>query len=401
MVQRLGGVLLAQEIDVKDLKRRRRAKKAKRFFKKLIGVLLIAVFAVLVYYTKDRWIPFFDGIATRYLPASQNTGELAAGNFPIKITGSSNYKVETMENAFALLDDANFCVYSVSGEKMIYKQNHYANPFFCTNSKKALVYDMGGKNFSLESKYKTIYEKKIEDAIIFARLGGNDYAAVVTKSDSFVSVMTVYNGYGEEIFKWKSVDSRIADVAFLPSGTGCVVATIDASNGQLVSELHRFNFDQKDEIWNSSDIDTMVLALKIMDDGTIVEVGDTKCAYYSSAGEYIGSYAYKTSLVDYSVSGQKAALLLENEERRKSSLVIIGDIKEDIKEINVSDSSKQVLAEGEKVLLMTENSIDEYASDGSIRTSVKISDDYMDFHKIGNYIFLLGYSDINRIDFNG
>ncbi len=400
-MQKLGGVLLAQEIDVKDLKRRRRAKKAKKFFKKLIGVLLIAVFGVLVYYTRDRWIPFFDGIATRYLPTAQNNGELAAGNFPIKITGSSDYKVGTMEGAFALLDDTNFCVYSVNGERMIYKQHHYANPFFCTNNKKALIYDMGGKTFSLESKYKTVYEKTIEDAIIFARLGGNDYAAVVTKSDSFVSVMTIYNSFGEEIFKWKSVDSRIADVDFLPSGSGCVVATVDASKGQLVSKLHRFNFDQKDEIWASSDIDTMILSLKIMDDGRIAEIGDTKCAYYSSTGEYIGSYAYKTSLVDYSVSGKQTALLFENEERRKSSLVIIGDIKENIKEISTSDSSKQVLAEDEKVLLMTEKSIDEYASDGSIRTDVKISDDYIDFHKIGNYIFLLGYSDINRIDFNG
>lgn len=63
---------MAQEIDIKDLKRKRKLKKRKKFARRLIALLIIVLIGAVIYYTKDRWLPFFDGIATRYLPTEAN-----------------------------------------------------------------------------------------------------------------------------------------------------------------------------------------------------------------------------------------------------------------------------------------------------------------------------------------
>ncbi len=392
---------MSQEIDIRDLKRKRKAKKRKKLAKQIIAILIIIFIGAAVYYTKDRWLPFFDGIATRYLPKSENNGELAKGNFPLKISNYESCQIATLENSVAVIDDMNFFIYSADGENLADKQLNYSNPILETNNRKALIYDMGGTSFRLESKYKNLYTRKSDDTIILARLGHSENVAVVTKSDKFVSVMTVYNGSGEEIFKWKSVDSRIIDVTFTAADDGCIVTVFDANAGQLVSQLYRFSFDKTKEIWTSQNIDTMVISTRIRDDGTIVAFGDTKCAYYNKNGEYIGSYAYNSKLVDYSCSDTVTALIFKNEERRKSSLVLINDIKTDIKETVINEDVKHVITDGENAFLMTGSKIDEYSVNGTKKSTVSIGDEYNDFHKLGNYIFLLGYTNISRIDFVG
>lgn len=70
---------------------------------------------------------------------------------------------------------------------------------------------MGGTTFSLESKYKNVYTKTVDNNIILARLSSNDNVAVITKSDKFLCIMTIYNGSGDVIYTWKCAEGRIID----------------------------------------------------------------------------------------------------------------------------------------------------------------------------------------------
>ena len=115
---------MAQEFDLKGLQKQRRAKKRKRFFKKLIVVLIIISVGAILYYTRDNWLPFFDGIATKYLTATQNDGELAEGKFPLKISGGSDYQIGTLENYFSVVDDTHFYIYTSDGKLTLDKQHN-------------------------------------------------------------------------------------------------------------------------------------------------------------------------------------------------------------------------------------------------------------------------------------
>ena len=391
---------MAQELDIRELKRHRRNKKRKRLLKKMLAVLLLLLVGILVYITRERWIPFFDGIATRYLPTSANDGELAQGNFPIEISGFSDYKVGVMDNAFAVLNETNFALYSPDGKKLVDNQHNYSRPVLHSNNRKALIYDIGGVEFRLESKYKTVYTKKMDNSILLARLSDGDKVAVVTASDNAICDLTIFDGYGEQIYKAKFYE-RILDVTFSASNEGCLITALDSSGGQLVSRLERYSFTKDQPVWTSSNLDTLVLATRFRNDGSIVAIGDTKAFTCDNKGEVTGSYTYESQLIDYVDSGSMTALLFANEERRRSGLVLFSDIDSSLKEVTLEENAKRLHLNEDKVLVMTDRQIYEYTSAGTVQTDVDIGDMYTDFRKLSRYIFLLGDSEINRIDFAG
>lgn len=393
------GTDMTQELDIKGLKRHRRIKKRNRFIKKVLLVLVLISIGCVVFFTRSSWIPFFDGIATRYTVAVVNDGALAEGNFPLKLPSASGYQVGTLESSLAVVDDSHFYIYSADGVKTVDKQHSFAKPVLFSNSKKALLYDMNGKQFQLESKYKTIYKKDTTDGIIFGRIAPNDNVAVVTGADGFVAAMTIYNSTGEAFYTWKSASERIIDVAFTGIGDGCIVTTFGASGGRLVSKLYKLSFNTKEAVWESEQLDTLAISAQMRDDGGIVVFGDTQTAYYDKDGKYISSYNYSTNLVDYDASGSTTALLFRNVERRTASLVIMQKDTATAITVPMTTAAEKVIVDGENVLIMSQKNITAYSADGNVISTAEISDEYTDFYKLGEHIFLLGFTDINRIDF--
>ena len=268
---------MAIENDVSELRRRQKSKNRRNFLIKFFAVLTVAVLVVIAVLTKDSWYPYLDGILTKVPAASDNTdnAELAEGKFPIAVSGGSDYQLKAMDNYFAFLDDSKFFVYTADGEPVIEKQHTYANPILTVSNKKALIYDLGGNGFSLESKYKTIYEKTCDQTILMAELSSSDLAAVVTKSDKYLAQLDIYDSDGKNIFTYKSYDSRITDVTFLNDNSGCIITTLGASGGKVQSGLIRFSFNSTEMIWQSEKVDCLAVCTPIDANGDII-------GYYSN-----------------------------------------------------------------------------------------------------------------------
>lgn len=387
--------------DISQIKQHKRAQKLKKLLKKLLVLLIVLSVIATVYFTRSLWYPMLDGIAGR-LPSvtsgSKNSGELAEGNFPIKITGGTAYQVGSIGNCLMLLADTHYYIYDLDGKLLSESQHTYANPVMSAEQKRAIVYDLGGKSFRLVSKNNVIFEKTLDDAIVFARLSGNGNCAVVTKSDTYLAVLTVYDSTGKEIFYYKSYDGRITDVSFTLNGDGCIINMLDAGGGQLLSTLERFRFTEEKSVWKSDSLDTMTISAVPMYDGTIVAVGDTKCAYYDKLGVNTGCYDYKYDLIGYSCSNELTALLFSNQERRHTRLVLISDISAQPVELDIDEAS-HVFVERGAAYVLDDKSLTAYSSSGEAVDSVELESEYNNFHRLGNYIYLLGYDEINRIDF--
>ena len=341
--------------DISMLRERRKKKKAERFLKKLIIILAAAAAVLGIVFTKNLWYPKLDGILTK-IPAPENTAELAEGYFPLSIEGGASYQLLAVDNCLALADDSHFFIHNADGKIISSAQHTYSNPVITTGSKKILLYDLGGKSFALYSKYKNVYTKNTEEPILIARLGNNDIAAVVTKSDKYPSVLMVYDGTGKNIFNYRSV-SRIIDVTFNSDSSGCYITTVGVSGGFIVSRMLYYKFDKIDHneqgdpvpIWQTMALETLALSVRLYGEDKIILIGDKMCAYYDINGLLIDSYTYKRQLADYSVDGSVAAMIFKNEERRSSELVIFdcasGSIKEkplDYESLNVQVSEDTV-----------------------------------------------------------
>ena len=393
--------------DVSNLKQQRKQKKIFRFLKKLMIFIIAAALVVAVILTKDIWYPRLNGILNK-IPSNDNSSELAGGYFPLSIEGGASYQLEKSDNAFVLLDDAHFVTYNLDGKVLFTKQHTFAKPILTVSGQKSLIYDLGGTSFSLLGKYKEVYSKSTDYAILLARLSGSDYAAVVTKSDKFMSMLMIYDGNGQNIFNYGSVE-RIIDVTFNSDSTGCYITTIGSEDGVIVSKIMYYRFDgiDRDEagnpvpVWQTNGLETLAISVRLFGSDKILVFGDNLCAYYDNAGNLLNTYNYENELCGYDSDENNAVLLFRNTELRTASFVSIDGLNGTVTETALDKSAENIQLSDGAVLIHGENSINEYTPLGEELTSVKLESDYDNFRKIGSYIFLMGYDKINRIDFNG
>ncbi len=389
--------------DISELRKQRQAKKTRSFILKIFIILLLCGAALLAVFTKNIWFPYLSGVVST-IPetvSQENTpAELAQGQFPIKVEGGMGYQLMNMDNAIALLDDSRFHVYNADGKVMNEKGHSYANPILCVSDSTALIYDEGGREFSLEGKYKTIYSKTTDDVIYLAKLSKDQQAAVVTKSDKFLAMLKVYDKNGDDIFTYYSYDSRIINVAFNNSGSGCLVTVLTAEGGQLMSKMIRFDFSDTEPKWTSEAVATLALDVGFTSDGSIVMIGDTATATFSSEGALISTYTYEDPITDYDFNENITAVMTENADIRETSLIVFeGSDCTSPTVTDMGESVGKVFIDGSEAYILAGKGIEIYSANGTKTGSISMEDDYDDLCKSGKYVYLLGYDSINRIEF--
>lgn len=392
---------MAINTDVREMKRFKRNKKAKSLARKLIPALLLIAVAAAVVLTKNIWYPKLDGIMKKIPTFTvENSGELAEGNFPISITGGSGYQLLPMNGYFSLLDESHLRIYDTNGELNCDVQHEYANPVMAANSRRVLIYDLGGKKLRVVNRHKTVFEKNMDESILFARLSSNDNTAVITRPDKALSQLSVFDQNGGLIFSLTANDRRIIDVSFTENNDGIVVTTLGASGGELVSQMTRYRYGERDSVWVSDTISTMAMSTSSVEGGELM-FGDNMCAFFDNNGNYKTSVEYKNTLIDFDSSKELTALIFENQERRRTVLKLINNADNSVNELNVNGIAKDITVEGTTAYILTSSGISSYNADGTEGAGVSLDDEYDGFVKLGGYIYLLGYDEINRIDFSG
>ena len=378
-----------KDVDIVILRRRR---KRRRQMAKFIAFILLASIIFGLYVKRDVWFPKLEGIGSRFQSVKSSGGELSGENFPLNISGGIDYQVGNLNGYLAILSDAYIYIYTEDGELYEERQHAYANAMLQTSGKKALIYESGGNKFRIDNKRKNLYTKKMEQNIIFARISENGNVAVITTSDTYICKLTVFDDSGEEIYSRNCVE-RVIDLTFNEDGTGCILATSDAADGEIISKIISVSFDSKKDKWTSDALNTMCLKTYYDRNGILV-LGDTKCAYYSNKGELLTSYDYPSSLIDWDYRDGKIAMLFENEIKRQNYFTTIDS--------EFSNSSANCIRiSGGQVLILSKEGIIKYDFNGGGEKNISSESAYEKFILIDNYIFLLGYDRIDRIEYKG
>lgn len=386
-----------KDVDIVILRRRR---KRRRQMAKFIAFILLASIIFGLYVKRDVWFPKLEGIGSRFQSVKSSGGELSGENFPLNISGGIDYQVGNLNGYLAILSDAYIYIYTEDGELYEERQHAYANAMLQTSGKKALIYESGGNKFRIDNKRKNLYTKKMEQNIIFARISENGNVAVITTSDTYICKLTVFDDSGEEIYSRNCVE-RVIDLTFNEDGTGCILATSDAADGEIISKIISVSFDSKKDKWTSDALNTMCLKTYYDRNGILV-LGDTKCAYYSNKGELLTSYDYPSSLIDWDYRDGKIAMLFENEIKRQIYFTTIDSEKREPNQNEFSNSSANCIRiSGGQVLILSKEGIIKYDFNGGGEKNISSESAYEKFILIDNYIFLLGYDRIDRIEYKG
>lgn len=385
---------MANNVDVVLL--RNRMKRRRRIAKILIALVVLGL-CVLVYAKRDIWFPQLEGIGSRYQNVTRSDDADTGGEFELSVSGGVDYTADFIGNNLFILCDKYLYIYSANGKLRDSRQHAYSNAVMTINGNRALTYSCNGTNFRVDSPSKLLYEQVMEQPIWFGVLSEQGYAAIVTESETYACRLSIFDATGKLLYSRECVE-RLADVCFY--GNGCIFSTISAGGGELITTLQYITFDSNDVQWETSPFSTLCLDVCAMPDGGAFVIGDTRSAYYSSTGALVGSYDYNADLVDYAFSGGKAAVLLKNEQRRQSVLLLFSDKSAAPVTVSFDSIAKSVIIDGETVYLLGGGHIQSYSFAGDELHTVEVRDAYDRILKYGRYFYLLGYDKIHRTGVN-
>lgn len=379
--------------DIVELKNRK--KRQKRQIKFLV-FLLIAAISVGLYYYRDAWLPKLQGIGKQY-KTIVNDGKLAKGNFPIEINGGGEYRLSYSADTLFLLNDAYLYYYNMDGGQLKKRQHAYTNAVVTVADGNALIYESGGDELSVENEDKILYTKNFDDTIMFARLSAEGYSAVVTASDNYACELYVYNDDGEIVYERNCVE-RINDISFTGESSGCILSYIGAENGEIVTSVQKISFKSEKEKWTSPVITTLGLETFACSGGAFV-LGYDACAYVDDKGKISTFYEYDGDFAGGDSQGGKSAVITNDDDRRIYTLSLFNGAKAPTT-VDFSEPLKYVAIYDGLAYVMSQSEIRTYDFSGKLRATAEITDSYDEFRRSEDYIFLMSYNRIDRIDYN-
>ena len=386
---------MSESVDIVKIRQRRRRRR--RNSKILIGVLVVGL-CVFLYSKRDVWFPKLEGIGTRYQNVTQNENADEEGYYPLSVSGGVDYYTNIVGNHLFILCDMYLYVYESNGSLRDSRQHAYSNAVMHTAGSRSLLYSCWGNKLRVDTASKMLYEKTIEQSILCASINEKGYVAVVTEAETRPCSLLIFDPSGKQIYSRDCVE-RIVDVAILEES--CIFATVGAENGELVTQLQHIRFDENDAQWSTAPLPTLCMRVHALSDGGAFVIGDTKCAYYSSTGALVSSYDYTGTPTDYAYADDNTAILLKNEERRQSTLLLFSDPASAPLAVPFDSIQKSVTIDDNRAYLLGSDMINGYGFNGERLSSLEMTDAYERILKKGKYFYLLGYDKINRIHVKG
>ncbi|MDE5754346.1 MAG: hypothetical protein K2H89_07395 [Oscillospiraceae bacterium] len=379
---------MAKTIDVVQLRERR--KRRKRLFQLLI-LLAVVLLGALIYTSREKWFSKFQQISSSHSNLKAETD----GEYMLTVSGGVDYHAEFVSHDLFVLCDKYIYIYDMNGELLDSRQHAYSNAIMKTNASRALTYSHNGTNFRVDQTKKMFYEETLEQPIWFAVLSEDGRVAVVTESETYACCLYVYDTNGKCIYTRNCLE-RLIDVSFQEDG--CICATIGAENGEIVTVLKYIQFQDSDVKWTSDALPALCWRVHSLKDGGAFVIGDTETAYYSNTGNLLNTCLYSGTLIDCDFSNDKAAVLLKNESRRQSVLLLFSGNSENPVSVSFDSICKNVKIQDDTVYLLDAGVIKSYSFTGTELSSLEIKDAYDKILKNGKYFYLLGYDRIQRVN---
>ena len=374
--------------DSDDMIEKRKRRSKLRSLRNLLIFLLIVGFCGYLYIQRDG----------RYDSVTQNDGTLAEGNFPLTISGSSSYQAALADDTLFLLHDAYLSTYSMHGDAGDNRQHAFQNATMNTAGKYVLLFESGGTSFRLDTRHKNVYGKSVDNNILSGVVSDNGTVALITESGSYACAIVVYDNTGKRLYQ-RNCTEYVVDLAFHKDSNGLCLTSVKVENGVVQSTVTSITFNQVDTQWTSMPLETLSVKSGFSSNDKFCVVGNTACAYYSSGGEMQGTYNYNGTLVSADLENGKAALIIQDDQKRNTSLVLLDQSVSSPKVLSIDSTAEEGRVCDGDAIVMSRGNITSYDFSGTALATVNLDGAYTSFLKQDGYLFLLGYDQIDRVDF--
>ena len=206
--------------DINEFRKKRRLRRVR------LNIAILVLFGLIALFIALNWGKII-------APLKDAALDVGKGGFPVDLPGSTDYVLDELGDNFCLLTDTYFYTYNSDGAMITSAQHGLQSPALSSNSRRALIYDRNGREIQLYNRSGEIFSTATEDTIDFAQVSNGERSAVVTKSSKYSNCLFVFNGEGQQIFRWASPLYLIDRVAFSQDDSSIFAAVCGADNGEL------------------------------------------------------------------------------------------------------------------------------------------------------------------------
>lgn len=274
---------------------------------KIIVILLVAGIAVFCWLNRENLHPetVLDWIQEKI--AGNGIGD----GYPAPIVGSvvekSNFLSSNGE--MVMVSDTHLTVMNDSAKELLSRQHSFTNPVLKRSGTRMLIYNLGGKNYQVESYAETLKKDSLQAKIFAGAISSDGTYALLTEEEGYFGMITVYTPENKEQFRYRFSSIYPSAVAVDGTYKKAVVAGVNAKDGALLSSIYVLGLNEsaaQEPIAQYED--TLFFDGIICPDGTIVMVGDTRTVVIP-AGESPKEYTYSAGcLTSYSLGETMTAL---------------------------------------------------------------------------------------------
>ncbi len=376
-----------------NLTQLRKSAKTRKNMLRLLAVLICVCLLAAVWINADTIFEPLRGIASKI-----ETRTSTSVGFPVSLPGSAGYSFEKFGENFSLLTDTYLYTYKTTGEQIYALRHGYSNPSQITTDRRILLYDKASYSFALYNKTSLIYEKTVEDKILFGALSDSDMAAIVTNSARYSNILYVYDSGGNWKYTKKFADENVMQVAFSDDNEHIIVSTISVDSGEIVTNLYKYSIRSDESYkWKYSFRSNSLPCGLYADIHKVISVCDNTAVMLDcSTGEFISEYSFGGNLCDYQISSDFTAIYYNDISTNRNTIVSLdGDLKP-VSVVNAGSNAQKILLDNDTVYVLDGMQIKIFQ--GTLLdadTALALSEDYSDFIKIADSVYLLGYDTVN------
>ena len=215
------------------------------------------------------------------------TGVLSGSKFDSVIyNGGSTSSFGIYRNELAVINAGSTMLYKPSGALSYSDTNKLYNPRLVISDKYMLIYDRGDTTYtySIHNSFAKLHEERYDYPITLADMSNKGSYAIVTRDDSFRSIVYVYDNN----FKLKNTvrkDKYVLAVSMNDEGNKVSIASVYDKDGTFESEIQVLGISSENPDFTVNESGKIPLKSHWLSNGDLAVVFSDCAVIYSPKGE--------------------------------------------------------------------------------------------------------------------
>lgn len=300
------------------------------YFKRILCVILVLVIVLFLLsgslsYEKMFYLTKDIKLSGDYVNSVHDTITYNAGNSQVFASYRGGLAVASRER---------LSIFSAGGRELYSSNHNYGNPSLAVSDKQVLLYDIGGKQFSLYNSFSKVKEEKLDYSIYGANMAANGDFAIITKSEKYDSIVKVYKQNGR-IFTYSFSSGRVSSVALSDNGKQLAVLLSSSGGSEINTEIRLYNVGKDDFKSESISFSGVPYSIEFLD-GSIFVVGSRGVNVFSSNLNLMGEYLSESEIYLYSFGEDNIAIADVSGIGGKTRVILLNKRGKSEKEFNVN-----------------------------------------------------------------